>query len=295
MALMVISGFLLGISTPLFGAAWAADNTATAKDHYETGTRFFELGEYRKALEEYKAAYMAKPDPAFLFNIGQCHRKLAEPQKAIEFFQQYLKKGHPNDVYREQVEGRIRELEVELLALSNANQNTTNQSPKAGSPKISEPPVPTVPSVDSSLESVTAEPRPTDRVNTSSLIAASASELSSPKNTPGSGLWLHRTWTWVAAGSSLMFTGGAIVFGMAMQSKFESLRRSCGSGSAARSGCSDSEIDSVSTRKNVANILWAFAGATMVTTVVLFYFEDKSIGVAPVVGKTIGFTGSMTF
>jgi hypothetical protein len=45
---------------------------AAALAHFETARRQFDVREYGKALEEYKAAYVAKPDPAFLFNIGQC-------------------------------------------------------------------------------------------------------------------------------------------------------------------------------------------------------------------------------
>jgi hypothetical protein len=57
----------------------------TAKAHYEKGTRLYEIREYDKALLEYKAAYLAQPDPAFLFNIGQCYRKLGQNQEALSF------------------------------------------------------------------------------------------------------------------------------------------------------------------------------------------------------------------
>jgi len=40
-------------------------NKATAKAHYEKGTRLYEIREYDKALLEYKSAYLAQPDPAF--------------------------------------------------------------------------------------------------------------------------------------------------------------------------------------------------------------------------------------
>jgi tetratricopeptide (TPR) repeat protein len=90
----------------------AEDSKQLAKAHYETATRLYEVQEYAKALDEYKTAYLAKPDPAFLFNIGQCYRKLGDDSKALEFFHQYLKKAPPEDPSRAQGEARIRDIET---------------------------------------------------------------------------------------------------------------------------------------------------------------------------------------
>jgi hypothetical protein len=93
--------------------AVAADSDkAVARGHYETATRLYELREYGKALDEYKAAYLAKPDPAFLFNIGQCHRKLGNTSEALNFYQQYLKKIPADDPNRAQAEARIHDIET---------------------------------------------------------------------------------------------------------------------------------------------------------------------------------------
>jgi tetratricopeptide (TPR) repeat protein len=74
-----------------------ADDKATARARYETATRLYDVGEYEKALAEFKAAYVAKDDPAFLFNIGQCYRKLGQETEALNFFRRYLKKAPPDD------------------------------------------------------------------------------------------------------------------------------------------------------------------------------------------------------
>jgi len=42
--------------------------------------------DWTTALVDYQAAYDAEPLPAFLFNIGQCHKNLAHYEKAIFFF-----------------------------------------------------------------------------------------------------------------------------------------------------------------------------------------------------------------
>ena len=92
-----------------------ADDKATARAHYETATRLYDVGEYEKALAEFKAAYVAKDDPAFLFNIGQCYRELGQEADALKFFRRYLKKAPPDDPNRAQVEARYRDTEADAV------------------------------------------------------------------------------------------------------------------------------------------------------------------------------------
>jgi tetratricopeptide (TPR) repeat protein len=90
--------------------ASAGDDIAAAKAHYETGVRHFDLSEYEPALVEFKEAYRNKPDPVFLYNIAQCHRKLGHTDEAISFYQSYLRRA-PEAKNREEVERRIAELQ----------------------------------------------------------------------------------------------------------------------------------------------------------------------------------------
>jgi tetratricopeptide (TPR) repeat protein len=123
---------------PAFGGG--DDGKVAAKAHYEAATRLYDIREYTKALEEYKAAYLAKPDAAFLFNIGQCYRKLGKNPEALDFFQQYLRKAPAEDPNRTQVEARIRELENDGVKRPGTNATAT--------PSISPtPPPPPAPSV----------------------------------------------------------------------------------------------------------------------------------------------------
>jgi tetratricopeptide (TPR) repeat protein len=92
-------------------ASAAPDAKAVAKAHYEAATRLYDVHEYGEALNEYKAGYLAKPDASFLFNIGQCYKRLGKPDQAREFFREYLKKAAPDDPNRGQAEARIRELD----------------------------------------------------------------------------------------------------------------------------------------------------------------------------------------
>jgi hypothetical protein len=80
-----------------------------------------------------------------------------------------------------------------------------------------------------------------------------------------------------------------------MQSRFNSLDKSCGSSSGKISGCSQGEIDSVSWRGTTANVLWGLTAAGAVTTGVLFYFEGKPVSAAPMAGGTTGFTAIVRY
>ena len=86
------------------------ETVAISKEHYNQGTRHFQLGHYQDALGEYEAGYMAVPDPAFLYNIAQCHRKMGHDKEAIGFYKSYLRTA-PNSPNRVDVQKRIRELE----------------------------------------------------------------------------------------------------------------------------------------------------------------------------------------
>jgi tetratricopeptide (TPR) repeat protein len=138
-----MAAVLVAVSLGVFGpTARAGDNRrATAKAHYETATRLYDIREYDKALVEYKSAYLAQPDPAFLFNIGQCHRKLGQNQQALNFFQEYLKKASPDDPNRSQVEARIRDIEAEAKLQAEAAQAAAAATP-APAPEVV-PPAPT--------------------------------------------------------------------------------------------------------------------------------------------------------
>jgi hypothetical protein len=102
------------------------------------------------------------------------------------------------------------------------------------------------------------------------------------------GWWLGRKWTWVAGGSTVLLAVGAITVGLAMQSKFNSLNSSCGRASPTQPQCSQSDVDSVSSRQTVANVFWGLAAAGAVATGALFYFEGQPMTVVPTAGEMNG-------
>jgi hypothetical protein len=114
--------------------------------------------------------------------------------------------------------------------------------------------------------------------------------------TANQGWWLGRKWTWMAAGSAVVFAGGGAIFGASMQSKFDSLNHSCGSESGTtNASCSESDIEKVTLRRNVANLFWGLSGAAAVTAGLLFFIEGRSVQVMPVAGETAGILARTTY
>jgi tetratricopeptide (TPR) repeat protein len=76
---------------------------AAARAHYAKATRLYEVGEYQQALAEFKAAHLAKPDSAFLYNIAQCHRQMGDLGQAVVMYKRYLV-ATPNAANRPEVD-----------------------------------------------------------------------------------------------------------------------------------------------------------------------------------------------
>jgi tetratricopeptide (TPR) repeat protein len=86
------------------------EQTELAKEHFYRAEKLFALRRFERALNEYEAAFEAKPIADFLFNIGQCHVNLGNYSEAIFSFRKFLKLK-PNAKNRDQVEEYIATLD----------------------------------------------------------------------------------------------------------------------------------------------------------------------------------------
>jgi hypothetical protein len=98
--------------------AWSAggteeSNASEAKRHYEEGTKAFNLGEFARAIAEFKATYNVKPDPLLLYNIAQSYRLAGDASQALFFYKSFLR-NMPGASNRKDVEAQIRRLERQL-------------------------------------------------------------------------------------------------------------------------------------------------------------------------------------
>lgn len=153
--------FALSILLGLGAAAPArADDAASAREHYQKGTSFYDLGRYADAIKEFEAAYEIKNDPALLYNLAQSHRLAGNSEQALHFYRTYLRYV-PNAKNRAEIEDRIKQLE-QLVAQKNATQTTPplQAIPPGGTapPPVTTPPVTTAPPVETAPPLTTPPP-----------------------------------------------------------------------------------------------------------------------------------------
>ena len=87
------------------------EQTKIAKQYFKAAETDFSLGRFDAALTNYSKAYESKALPAFLYNIGQCHMELAHYERAIFFYEQYLR-GDVSPARRTLVNKRLEEARV---------------------------------------------------------------------------------------------------------------------------------------------------------------------------------------
>jgi hypothetical protein len=289
---------------------------AHAQELLGQGSKLYQQGDVTGALEKFEAAYVAFPSPKLMFNIGQANRDLGRPVEAIEAFQRFL--AEATDASPEKMADARRfvaELQMKLGKLRidcdtpgaevSVDGKTVGRTPLPGliwatpgrhqvtaSRADAVPALETVEAQTGSTSTVTIHliplvapaPAPVAMAPAPTPVLQTAPPVGPSPSSANEGWWLGRKWTWVAAGSTVLLAAGAITTGVLMKSKFDSLRTSCGAGNPDRPGCTQSDIDSVTSRQTMANVFWALAGAAAVTTGVLFFVEGRAVSVAPVAG-----------
>ena len=115
-----------------------ADDRATAREEFKSGSRYFEIGDYAQALAHFKTAYLAFEDPAILFNIAQCERLMGQKTEAVRSYRIYLQK-RPETPNRSEIEKIIVTLEDAIR-----RDNTATALPPTGvesaNPRVEEKP-----------------------------------------------------------------------------------------------------------------------------------------------------------
>jgi hypothetical protein len=129
---------LLLSATPALAAPPTLEEKAKAREHYQKGLTHYDIKEYSDALAEFKNAYRVVQDPAFLFNIAQCYRKLGQDIEALDYYRNYLRR-FPNAPNHAEVERRIQEIERELAA-ARTPAATPAPAPAGSAPRPAAPP-----------------------------------------------------------------------------------------------------------------------------------------------------------
>lgn len=174
----------------------AKRNHERARKEFGLGKREAELGHFERAIPHFEKAYDLEKVPAILFNIGQCQRYLKDYDKALYFFDAYLRE-EPDAPDRKVVESDIAEtkrLREEQLAtapppLEPTPVETGEAQPDA--PTDAQPVVVATP-VEPNLD---APPSVTAPASDGSMM------LSAPAPAEARPLW-KRWWFWAAVGGA---------------------------------------------------------------------------------------------
>ncbi len=129
--------FVLFLGLVVFGPtlipsqALAQDaSLSRAQAHYDKAAAFFTKGQYKKAAAEFEIAYEARPFAQFLFNIGASYEKLKDYEKAVTYYERYLKSA-PKVQDKKMITSRIKVLKAEA---KRAKNNPGSQDPGKPSP-----------------------------------------------------------------------------------------------------------------------------------------------------------------
>lgn len=169
-----------------------ADNKDKARDLYRDATHHYDFGEYQRALDGFKEAYQNYEDPAFLFNIAQCHRALGHKQEAITFYKSYLR-NTPDAPNRDEVQKTVADLQAAI----------------DGEKSAAKPAVATLPSPPSTAVHATATNPP---------VATTQTDV--PKRS--------RKWIWGVVAGAVVVVGVGVGLGVGLGARHRRPRRPTG-------------------------------------------------------------------
>ncbi len=171
-SLVASFGLILSALTTAHAAPSPDPDVVEARRRFEEGTKAFNLGEFDRAVKEYKGAYNAKPDPVFLYNIAQAYRLANDLPQALFFYRSFLR-NLPNAPNRKDIEERIRQLETQI-----AQQKVITTSPPTSTVAPG-----TLPPAASPPPARTPEPTPTPTPTPAPTTSAGAPATASPSPT----------------------------------------------------------------------------------------------------------------
>jgi hypothetical protein len=292
------------------------------------GAQSYRQGAFADALEKFNQAYAVFPSPKLLYNIGQANRELGRSVEAVEAFDKFLSLSTDaspelmSDARRSlnELTPTLGKLRIDC-AITGAeimvDSKKVGQTPlndyiwvSAGSHQVTATHPSSIPVVQSvevaagTVQTLSIRPRSLTKVAAVSQMPNSPSSQAldfraapAPSQAgEDNGWWLGRKWTWVAAGSTVVFVGVAAIAGSSMQSKYDDLKKTCGTAAGANwTGCSSSDVSSLNTRKNLANVAWGLSAAAAVATGVLFFVEGHGITVGPMAGEKIGLLANVRY
>jgi tetratricopeptide (TPR) repeat protein len=174
----------------------------SARAHSQEGDAYYKLEKYANAITEYEQAYLAKPDPSFLYNIAQCHRLMGQGPEAIKFYRRFLKDA-PTAPNRAVAEKHIRDLED----TSAGTQPSPATAPRAV--PVAPPPVSVIPPTEPPPAS-SPSPGSNPLALTSAQVSTTPAVEIGTTSTPTESRPIYSKW-WFWTGVGAVLVGGIIL------------------------------------------------------------------------------------
>jgi hypothetical protein len=124
------------------GPARADNATEQARQHYASGTKQYDMGHWDEAIAEFEKAYDLRPDPSFLYNLAQAHRRKGDLKRALDLYKNFALKL-PKGQQRDEVEEKIAAVQKQIDEA--ATKPAVERSANATEPSAAETQVPSTP------------------------------------------------------------------------------------------------------------------------------------------------------
>ena len=244
-------------------------------------------------IEELQRAYQTSGNPELLFKLAEIYRQAGNATAAERTYEAYLRRA-PRGPHHADAERQLRELDVTGAAPA-PRSSGAKAAPALAPSRAATPAPPATPSpaprpASPSTLSPSAKPAnaplppaglaPPPAPHSTEAVSPTVAPdlaLSTTAAPPGPTTPLPAWLPWASAGSTIVLTAGAIVFGSLASSRYNQLRGSCGQTSE---GCTAAQIDEVRSRAGTANVLWAAAGVMAAATGVTLYINTREAGVS---------------
>ncbi len=186
----------------------------SARAHSQEGDSYYKLEKYTNAITEYEQAYLAKPDPSFLYNIAQCHRLMGQGAEAIKFYRRFLKDA-PTAPNRAVAEKHIRELEdaspgTKPPPAPATPPVTSSRPPPVASPAVTVIPPTEPPSTSLPSSSTSTSPAFNPLLPTSTPVSTTPTVENGTTSTQTESHPIYSRW-WFWAGVGAVVVGGIVL------------------------------------------------------------------------------------
>jgi hypothetical protein len=283
------------------GAAPAArgDDLAEAKASFRRGVELYRDRRWKEAMEEFQAAYRAKPHGALHYNVAQCRERLDDWPGAIRSYHDYLREL-PGAGDKDAVEAAVKRLE-EKLAKAGVQVLLLDSTPPGARVVVEglergltplhlvlQPGAYAVGlalsgyaawgakvemgAVTSVALDVVLKPLPAAPAGAADLSARPPARAgAAPLPLPAPARPRRLLPAWIAAGTAAVATAAALAYGASARADARAIDALAAPDGAAAS----SKARSAASKQRTANVLYGVAGGAAVTGAALFVLEWK--------------------